>query len=133
MISSELLTRFSELLLTFVLNAVWQVALIAALASCGAWLLRHASTRYQHGLWVAALCLSLLVPAATAIRAWPGSFVTANDESYSRELSLSLKHGARVRSARTVCGYRAVSHCKVGPGVSLDTKDPAFGSSVRWG
>src|ERR1043165_5983573 len=90
MISSELLTRFSELLLTFVLNAVWQVALIAALASCGAWLLRHASTRYQHGLWVAAPCLSLLVPAATAIRAWPGSFVTANEVSYSRELDPSL-------------------------------------------
>jgi beta-lactamase regulating signal transducer with metallopeptidase domain len=90
MISSELLTRFSELLLTFVLNAVWQLALIAALASCGAWLLRHASTRYQHGLWVAALCLSLLVPAATAIRAWPGSFITANEVSYSRELDPSL-------------------------------------------
>ena len=30
----------SQLLLTFLLNAVWQVALIAALASLVAWLLR---------------------------------------------------------------------------------------------
>ena len=60
----------SQLLLTFLLNAVWQIALIAALASFGAWLLRH-STRYQHWLWVAALCLSLLVPAITAFNALP--------------------------------------------------------------
>jgi beta-lactamase regulating signal transducer with metallopeptidase domain/uncharacterized membrane protein YkoI len=60
----------SQLLLTFLLNAVWQIALIVALASFGAWLLRH-STRYQHWLWVAALCLSLLVPAITAFRAIP--------------------------------------------------------------
>lgn len=59
----------SELLLTFLLNAVWQVALIAALASFGAWLLRQSGARYQHWLWVAALCLSLVVPAATAYRA----------------------------------------------------------------
>ena len=62
----------SQLLLTFLLNAVWQIALITALASFGAWLLRH-STRYQHWLWVAALCLSLLVPAITAFRAIPVS------------------------------------------------------------
>jgi beta-lactamase regulating signal transducer with metallopeptidase domain/uncharacterized membrane protein YkoI len=59
----------SQLLLTFLLNAVWQIALIAALASFGAWLLRQSATRYQHWLWVAAFCLSLLVPVATAYRA----------------------------------------------------------------
>ncbi len=62
----------SQLLLNFLLNAVWQIALIAALASLGAWLLRH-STRSQHWLWVAALCLSLLVPVVTALRAMPVS------------------------------------------------------------
>jgi bla regulator protein blaR1 len=58
----------SELLLTFLLNAVWQIALIAALASLGAWLLRRSAMRYQHWLWVGALCLSLLVPIVTASR-----------------------------------------------------------------
>ena len=59
----------SQLLLNFLLNAVWQIALIAALASFGAWLLRSSSARYRHWLWVSALCLAFLVPAATSIRA----------------------------------------------------------------
>ncbi|HEX6044964.1 MAG TPA: M56 family metallopeptidase, partial [Pyrinomonadaceae bacterium] len=58
----------SQLLLNFLLNAVWQIALIAALASFGAWLLRSSSARYRHWLWVSALCLAFLVPAATSIR-----------------------------------------------------------------
>ena len=56
----------SQLLLTFLLNAVWQVALMAALATLGAWLLRDFSARYRHWLYVAALCLAFLVPAFTA-------------------------------------------------------------------
>ena len=63
----------SQLLLTFLLNAVWQIALIAALASFGAWLLRKSSMRYQHWLWVGALFLSLLVPVVTAVRATTAS------------------------------------------------------------
>lgn len=73
----------SQLLLTFLLNAVWQVVLIGALASFGAWLLRQ-SARYQHWLWVAALCLSLVVPVVTAVRALPGP--TLSQMSYGREL-----------------------------------------------
>jgi beta-lactamase regulating signal transducer with metallopeptidase domain/uncharacterized membrane protein YkoI len=60
----------SQLLLNFLLNAVWQIALIAALASLGAWLLRSSSARYRHWLWVSALCLAFLVPAVTSIRAY---------------------------------------------------------------
>jgi beta-lactamase regulating signal transducer with metallopeptidase domain len=58
----------SELLLTFLLNACWQVALIAALASFGSWLLRNSVARYRHWLWVSALCLAFLVPAVTSLR-----------------------------------------------------------------
>lgn len=70
----------SQLLLTFLLNAVWQVALIAALASLGAWLLRYSAMRYQHWVWVVALCLSLLVPAATAYTTLPTSILSAQNE-----------------------------------------------------
>src|ERR1700752_831327 len=56
----------SQLLLTFLLNACWQIALIAALAWLGSWLLRHSTARYQHWLWVSALCLAFLVPAFTS-------------------------------------------------------------------
>ncbi len=58
------------MLLNFLLNAIWQIALVAALAGLGAWLLRSSSARYRHWLWVSALWLALFVPAATAIRAY---------------------------------------------------------------
>ena len=58
----------NQLLLNFLLNAAWQIALVAALASIGAWLLRTSAARYRHWLWVGALFLALIVPAATAVR-----------------------------------------------------------------
>src|ERR1043166_6452792 len=56
----------SPLVLTFLLNAVWQVALIAGLAALGSWLLRNSVARYHHWLWSSALCLAFFVPAFTA-------------------------------------------------------------------
>ena len=48
----------SQLLLTFLLNACWQIAFVAAaVALCGR-LLRHTAIRYRHLLWVSALVLS---------------------------------------------------------------------------
>ena len=55
----------SQFLLSFLLNAFWQVALLAALASVSAWLLRDSSARYRHLIWVAALILSLALPVIT--------------------------------------------------------------------
>ena len=56
----------SPLVLTFLLNALWQVALIAGLAAFGSWLLRNSVARYRHWLWASALCLAFFVPALTA-------------------------------------------------------------------
>jgi bla regulator protein blaR1 len=58
----------SQILLTFLLNACWQIVLIAALASFGSWLLRHSAARYRHWIWVSALFLSLGIPAVTCAR-----------------------------------------------------------------
>jgi beta-lactamase regulating signal transducer with metallopeptidase domain/uncharacterized membrane protein YkoI len=58
----------SQLLLTFLLNACWQIPLIAAFAAFCDWLLRRSSARYRHLLWVAALLISFLVPAITSSR-----------------------------------------------------------------
>jgi TonB family protein len=58
----------SEVLLTFLLNAFWQIALIAAAAAFGDWLLRRTLVRYRHFLWVAALGLSLVLPLVTSVR-----------------------------------------------------------------
>ena len=55
----------SQLLLTFVLNACWQIALMAAIAALGSWLLRNSFARYRHCVWATALCLAFLVPAFT--------------------------------------------------------------------
>lgn len=60
----------SQLLINFLLNAAWQIALIAALASLGAWLLRSSAARYRHWAWVSALCLAFLVPVTTSLRAY---------------------------------------------------------------
>ncbi|HEX5835349.1 MAG TPA: M56 family metallopeptidase [Pyrinomonadaceae bacterium] len=91
----------SQLLLTLLLNAVWQIALIAALASLGAWLLRRSAMRYQHWLWVAALGLSLLVPAVTAVRSLQSeqllttdSFLRAEPHSQRELVNPVLTRGA---------------------------------------
>jgi beta-lactamase regulating signal transducer with metallopeptidase domain/uncharacterized membrane protein YkoI len=60
--------KTSELLLTFLLNAIWQIPLIASAAALGAWLLNQASAKYRHWVWVAALLLSLLVPSFATSR-----------------------------------------------------------------
>src|SRR5690349_19338547 len=56
----------SQLLLTFLLNSVWEIALIASLASVSSWLLRNSAARYRHWIWVAALLLSVGVPLTTS-------------------------------------------------------------------
>jgi bla regulator protein blaR1 len=52
----------SELLLTFLFNACWQIALVAAIAALCARLLRGTTSRYQHLLWVIALAFSFCLP-----------------------------------------------------------------------
>src|SRR5436190_7988795 len=54
------------LLLTFLLNAVWEITLVAAVAAGCAWLLRDATSRYKHRLWVAAFIISSLLPVLTS-------------------------------------------------------------------
>src|SRR5215470_15430823 len=58
----------TQVLLTFVLNAVWQVALIALFAFVCARLMRGTTARLQHRIWVTALLVALVVPAWSAMR-----------------------------------------------------------------
>ncbi len=61
------MTRLSELALTFLLNAAWQItAVVFATALC-ARLLRRAPARQRHMLWLAALVLSVALPAWTLV------------------------------------------------------------------
>lgn len=67
----------SEFLLTFVLNAVWQVALITLVASVSVRLLGGVPARYKYILWAAALSLSLLLPVFTSLGRSPVKFFDA--------------------------------------------------------
>ncbi|HEX6728541.1 MAG TPA: M56 family metallopeptidase [Pyrinomonadaceae bacterium] len=71
----------SELLLTFLLNACWQILLIAAVASFGSWLLRHSSARYRQWLWVSALLLSFLIPLTASSRIWFAGLATTAESN----------------------------------------------------
>jgi bla regulator protein blaR1 len=55
----------SQLLLTFLLNACWQIALITAVAAFCARVLRGTTARCQHLLWVTALAFSFGLPVMT--------------------------------------------------------------------
>ena len=58
----------AQLLLTFVLNASWQTAVISVFAALCAWLLRGTAAHHRHAVWVAALVLSLCVPVLSCLR-----------------------------------------------------------------
>jgi beta-lactamase regulating signal transducer with metallopeptidase domain len=60
----------SQLLLTFLLNACWQILLVTSFASLGSWLLRNSFARYRHLVWATALCLAFSVPAFTSSQAF---------------------------------------------------------------
>jgi beta-lactamase regulating signal transducer with metallopeptidase domain/uncharacterized membrane protein YkoI len=57
----------SELLLTFLFNACWQIALVTAVATLCARLLRGTTARYRHLLWVIALAFSFALPVLTCL------------------------------------------------------------------
>lgn len=66
----------SEFILNFILNSVWQIAVIFALAALVSWLLRNGPSRHRHTLWIVALVASLIVPLLTASRAAPAWFAS---------------------------------------------------------
>jgi len=55
----------SRLVLTFLLNTLWQVILATALAAIAVRLLQRAPARYRHALWVMGLALAVLLPLTT--------------------------------------------------------------------
>jgi TonB family protein len=55
----------SRMLLTFLLNAVWQVPIAWAVAAVGCRLMPDAPARHRHAVWVGALVAAVLAPAAS--------------------------------------------------------------------
>ena len=74
------MSRISEFALHGLGNAAWQIAAVVAVASICARLLRNATPRYRHALWVAALFLSLALPLWTLSQLEPASPQLSRDE-----------------------------------------------------
>src|SRR6185295_18008396 len=64
-IRRQAMTRISEVLPNFVMNAGWQLVVLFAIASIGSYLLRNAAANLRHALWLAALGLSFVAPLWT--------------------------------------------------------------------
>src|SRR5262249_39338333 len=62
------MTKIDQVFLTFVLNAFWQIAIIAAVAGLCSWLLGKGSVRYKHILWVTTLVAAFSLPVVTCVR-----------------------------------------------------------------
>src|SRR5438128_7975503 len=67
----------SQVLLTFLLNACWQIAFVTAVASLCAWPLRRTAARYRHFVWVAALVISLGLPTLRSSQLLSRAFFSA--------------------------------------------------------
>jgi len=57
----------NDFALTFLLNAVWQIAVVTLAAHACARLLRDAPARYRHALWVSSLMLCIALPVWSGV------------------------------------------------------------------
>jgi beta-lactamase regulating signal transducer with metallopeptidase domain len=55
-------------LLTFLLNSLWQIPIVAGVAALACWFMRNGPARHRHAILVAALVAALLLPAASVRR-----------------------------------------------------------------
>ena len=88
--------RTSEFILNFVLNSVWQIATIVAVAALASRLLRNGPARYRHVLWVFTLAVSLAVPLLAATRYVPE--LISNVQVQTEPSAVAPGHAANVGS-----------------------------------
>jgi beta-lactamase regulating signal transducer with metallopeptidase domain/cell division septation protein DedD len=60
-----IMETISRYLLTFLLNSIWQIALVAGVAMLAARLMRNGPASHRHMVWVAALIAAVLLPLAS--------------------------------------------------------------------
>src|SRR2546427_3569089 len=117
----------SRLVATFLVNALWQVPLVAAAAALAARLMRSAPARYQHLVWLSALGLSFALPAASlrvAAGAAPESSRVAPGDVQETPLAVNSARGALpAESSRTGSAEPAVR--------GAATPSPASGKPFR--
>jgi TonB family protein len=64
----ETISRF---LLTFLLNSLWQIPLVAAVAALACRLMRNGPAAHRHAVWVAGLAAAVLLPLGSTRRETP--------------------------------------------------------------
>jgi beta-lactamase regulating signal transducer with metallopeptidase domain len=84
----------SQLLSTYVLNALWQIPLVAATAWFCVKFASRLSAKYHHALWVAALLLSLVMPFASLERL---NVFRESDSTSSLHLTSNDGHALQVQ------------------------------------
>ena len=57
--------------LTFLVNCIWQVPLITAVAALLNWLMRNGPASYRHAVWIAALTVAVVLPISSVRPAPP--------------------------------------------------------------
>ena len=124
----------SALLMTYLVNAVWQVPAIAITAALCARFMRRTPSEYTHRLWVAALLLSTLLPLlslgsavggldpATAAKQVPGEIPNSITNGSTPRLLLAWqRHLSTAPLLRTVPRlasderFRPILHLQSGP------------------
>jgi beta-lactamase regulating signal transducer with metallopeptidase domain len=63
----------SRCLITFLINALWQIPLVAAVAVLACRLIRNGPAAHRHAMWIAALVAAVLLPLASVKPAKPGA------------------------------------------------------------
>jgi beta-lactamase regulating signal transducer with metallopeptidase domain len=87
--------RLEGAILTFLVNAVWQAPVVAAVGFAGASMLARARAAYRHRLWVCALALALLAPLASALKDPPTGAISRDTGS----TAMTLVDGAALSQA----------------------------------
>ncbi|HEY3439219.1 MAG TPA: M56 family metallopeptidase [Paludibaculum sp.] len=84
----------SDLVLTFLANAVWQVTLVCAVALLCVRVLRRASMAQRHALWSTALLISVLLPVLSVIRSATIEIVPLRPETEAQATAPTVdQHG----------------------------------------
>jgi beta-lactamase regulating signal transducer with metallopeptidase domain len=104
----------SHLLATFIVNAIWQVTAMTALALLCTKPLQRAPSRFSHGVWIAALGACLLTPTATVLLQHRETTDGASGVTPTGQLDLGREPSARAIAVSFHSFSRAVS---LSPGI----------------
>jgi beta-lactamase regulating signal transducer with metallopeptidase domain len=107
--------EINRLALTFLLNALWQAPVVAAVAGACSLLLKKSPSRHRHLVWVAALALACLLPLASlfslaeSTKAWHSGALSPEQAAES-DLSWfdwreSLLPAGRIEALASMPGY----------------------------